>query len=257
MRDSETNSTTGEKIRKYPTRTKFEDPELRQENLENVLRNAKFYPEELALDDITDSSDRVQLKMKWIVDEDLSEETVERVTLALEEMYFQSQLQVEHVQQAYFQFLDTLLLSDQDIKSGSAACAYGKLWLDLWLAERDSDAAFRASIYFFKAYLLGAITYEHLLEELEPEATQTIESILTQGFYQDCNTLIGLPEVHALSELIKHYPDAKLTAASDEKGEPMPLPAKESGHTDCSRGKDKDTFVRNALNRVRNIFSPK
>lgn len=228
--------------RKYPDRARPEDVEMRQKHLESVLANAGFYSRQLGLDDITDPSDRFKLKMKWISEEDISAETVERVLLALEELHADAQILGKAALKEYFHFLDNLLLSDRKNISAPAALMYGKLWIDLWLEVQDADAAFRASIYYFKAYVLDAISYEQLLEELEPQATQTIESVMTQGMHGRCNAVVGLPEDHALSGLLKHYPDARLAPALDKNGNPLPLVTVSS-----KRGKG-------FLGKLRNIF---
>ncbi|NLC40688.1 MAG: hypothetical protein GX763_07205 [Clostridiaceae bacterium] len=182
--------------------------------------------------------------MKWILEENFSAETVERLLLALEELHTDAQILGKAGLKEYFHFLDNLLLSVQKSISGSAALMYGKLWIDIWLAVQDADAAFRASIYYFKAYLLDAISYEQLLDELEPQATQTIESVMTQGMHGRCNAVVGLPEDHALSGLLKHYPDARLTPALDENGNPLPLVTVSSKRSKGFLGKLRNIFRR-------------
>jgi hypothetical protein len=209
--------------KKYPDRARPENIAMRKEHLASILRNAGFYSRQLGLDDITDADTSLKVKIKWIQEEDFSDETVERFTLALEEVHAQAQLLGKNALKEYFHFLDALLLSDQKNVAGSAALVYGKLWLDIWLAVQDADAAFRASIYYFKAYVLDAISHEQLVAELEEQAAQTIESVMMQGMYGRCNAVIDLPEDHALSDFIKHYPDARLTVAVDENGKPLPL----------------------------------
>ena len=208
--------------KKYPDRARPNDIEIRKEHLESIIRSAGFYSRQLGLDEITDAYDNLKAKMQWILEEDFTDETVERFTLALEELHAQAQLLGKDKLKEYFHFLDALLMSDQKKLAGSAALMYGKLWIDIWLAVQDADAAFRASIYYFKAYVLGVISHEQLVEELEEQAAQTIESVMMQGMHRRCNALVGLPEDHAESDFLKYYPDARLTLALDEYGKPLP-----------------------------------
>ncbi|NLC39572.1 MAG: hypothetical protein GX763_01505, partial [Clostridiaceae bacterium] len=99
--------------RKYPDRARPEDVEMRQKHLESVLAKAGFYSGQLGLADITDLSERFELKMKWILEEDFSAETVERLLLALEELHADAQILGKAGLKQYFHFLDSLLLSDQ------------------------------------------------------------------------------------------------------------------------------------------------
>ena len=72
--------------KKYPDRARPNDIEIRKEHLESIIRSAGFYSRQLGLDEITDAYDNLKAKMQWILEEDFTDETVERFTLALEEI---------------------------------------------------------------------------------------------------------------------------------------------------------------------------